>query len=87
VQRTNDEIARLAGPRPAGGELTPAEWQVAQLVADGRSNREVAGALFITIRTGEANLTRIYRKLELRSHSELAARWQDLSAALVTKCG
>jgi DNA-binding CsgD family transcriptional regulator len=85
VQRTNDEIARLAGPRPAGGELTPAEWQVAQLVADGRSNREVADALFITIRTVEANLTRIYRKLELRSRSELAARWQDLSAALITK--
>ena len=45
-----------------------------QLVAEGRTNKEVAAALFISVRTVEANLTRIYAKLGVRSRTELAAR-------------
>jgi DNA-binding CsgD family transcriptional regulator len=48
---------------------------VEELVAQERSAREVASALFITVRTVEANLTHVYAKLGLRSRAELAARW------------
>ena len=64
---------RRASPRPRHDrELTRAERRVAALVADGRTNREVAAQLFITSATVEAHLTRIYRKLGIRSRTELA---------------
>jgi DNA-binding NarL/FixJ family response regulator len=47
------------------------------LVAEGRTNREVAAALFVTPKTVEANLSRIYRKLGVRSRTELARRFQS----------
>lgn len=47
---------------------------MAELVAEGRTNKEVAAALFVTVRTVESNLTRIYSKLGIRSRTELAAR-------------
>ncbi len=50
------------------------ERRVAELVAAGRSNQEVAAALFMSVKTVEAHLTRIYRKLSLRSRTELARR-------------
>jgi len=72
--RAADEIQR-AGLHLAGREqLTPTEARVAQLVSAGRTNREIAGALFITVKAVEANLTRIYAKLEVRSRTELALR-------------
>jgi DNA-binding NarL/FixJ family response regulator len=80
AQRARSEIARLAGRKPADTELTATEQKVAELVAQGRSNRDVADALFITVRTVEANLTRIYRKLDVRSRAELAARWKRLDS-------
>jgi DNA-binding CsgD family transcriptional regulator len=52
--------------------LTPTEQRVAELVATGRTNPEIAAALFISVKTVEANLTRIYRKLDLRGRVELA---------------
>ena len=64
---------RRASPRPRrSGELTNAERRVASLVARGRTNREVAAQLFTTTGTVEAHLTRIYRKLGVRSRTELA---------------
>ena len=72
--RCEDEIQR-GGLHLAGrGELTPTEARVAQLVSAGRTNREIAAALFITVKAVEANLTRIYAKLEVRSRTELALR-------------
>jgi DNA-binding CsgD family transcriptional regulator len=62
--------ARLA-PGP-GNELTPTERRIADLVAAGHSNPEIAAALYISVKTVEANLTRIYRKLGLRSRVDLA---------------
>jgi DNA-binding NarL/FixJ family response regulator len=47
---------------------------VAELVAAGRSNKEVAAALFLSEKTIEHHLSRIYAKLEVRSRVELAAR-------------
>ncbi|HZU15074.1 MAG TPA: helix-turn-helix transcriptional regulator, partial [Candidatus Dormibacteraeota bacterium] len=56
-------------------ELTPQELQVALLTASGATTREVAERLFLSPRTVEVHLTRIYRKLEIRSRTELAARF------------
>jgi DNA-binding NarL/FixJ family response regulator len=55
-------------------ELTAQERLVAHLVAGGRTNREVASELVISIKTVEHHLSRVYTKLGLRSRTELAAR-------------
>lgn len=68
-------MKRLGGRRVSGDELTETEQQVAALVTQGRTNREVAAALFVTPKTVEANLSRIYRKLGVRSRTELAHRF------------
>ena len=67
------ELASLGGRR-AEGELTPVEERIAALVSAGQTNREVAGTLFMSVRTVESHLGRIYRKLGLRSRTELARR-------------
>jgi DNA-binding CsgD family transcriptional regulator/tetratricopeptide (TPR) repeat protein len=53
--------------------LTPSERRVAQMAAQGQSNREIAQALFVTQRTVEVHLTSAYRKLDISSRSQLAA--------------
>jgi DNA-binding CsgD family transcriptional regulator/tetratricopeptide (TPR) repeat protein len=74
AERAANELRR-ASPRPRRtGELTGAERRVAALVAEGRTNREVAAQLFITPGSVEVHLTRIYRKLGVRSRTELARR-------------
>jgi DNA-binding CsgD family transcriptional regulator len=73
AERARAELARIGGRARSGG-LTPTEERVAELVAEGRSNKEVAEALFVSVRTVEANLTRIYAKLGIRSRTELASR-------------
>ncbi|MER6988978.1 LuxR C-terminal-related transcriptional regulator [Saccharopolyspora hirsuta] len=55
-------------------ELTPQEEAVAELVAQGRSNKAVAAELFISVKTVQYHLTRIYAKIGVRSRAELAAR-------------
>ena len=54
-------------------ELTPQEEAVTALVAQGLSNREVAAELYVSPKTVQYHLTRIYAKLGLRSRTELAA--------------
>ncbi|HXV33614.1 MAG TPA: AAA family ATPase [Gaiellaceae bacterium] len=66
------ELASIGGRAPTSGELTPAEERVAALVAEGHTNREVAALLFVTDHTVEFHLSRIYRKLGVRSRAELA---------------
>ena len=53
-------------------ELTPQELEVALAVARGATNREVASALFVSPKTIEVHLSRIFRKLGVRSRTELA---------------
>jgi DNA-binding CsgD family transcriptional regulator len=72
ADRARGELARIGGRAPSGG-LTPTEGRIAALVAAGKSNKEVAAELFVTVRTVETNLSRIYAKLGLRSRGELAA--------------
>jgi DNA-binding CsgD family transcriptional regulator len=72
--RVLGELARVgthATPRGAGPVLTAAEQQVADLVAAGHTNAEVAAGLFMGKRTVEAHLSRVYRKLSVRSRTEL----------------
>jgi len=74
IKRAEAEVGRIA-PAPSGvSTLTPTEARVVALVASGRTNKEVAAALFLSIKTVESNLSRIYDKLNLRSRSELIAR-------------
>jgi len=82
AQRAERELRR-ARPRPRRDrELTSAERQVAALVAAGKANREVAAQLFTTVATVEAHLTRIYRKLGVRSRTELARGVADGTVSL-----
>jgi DNA-binding CsgD family transcriptional regulator len=74
AEKSRGELARVSGRRPGGDALTETEGRIAELVAEGHSNKEVASMLFITARTVEANLTRIYSKLGIRSRTELAHR-------------
>jgi DNA-binding CsgD family transcriptional regulator len=71
------ELGRISGRTAANG-LTPAERRVALLVAEGRTNREVAAALFLAERTVASHLTHVYAKLGVRSRTELAARAKTL---------
>jgi DNA-binding CsgD family transcriptional regulator len=59
------------GPAQHGEQLTPQELQIALHVADGKTNRQVAASLFLSPRTIELHLTRVYRKLGLHSRAEL----------------
>ena len=68
--------------RRSDDRLTDAERRVAALAAEGRTNREIAAALFTGTTTVEAHLTRIYSKLGIRSRTELARRVSDGSLAL-----
>ena len=65
--KTTTELARIGGRRPAPKGLTDTEHQVAQLVIAGRSNPEVAAELFMSRRTVEDHLSKIYRKVGVRS--------------------
>jgi DNA-binding CsgD family transcriptional regulator len=70
---TRAELGRVGGRTREEG-LTSAERRVAVLVAEGRTNREVAAALFLGERTVASHLTHIYAKLGVRSRTELAHR-------------
>lgn len=79
--RRADELLRACGgprspglepPAPMGEELTKREREVALLVARGRTSAEVADALFLSVRTVDTHLHRIYRKLQISGRSELA---------------
>ena len=61
-----------ASPGRTTGTLTAAESRIAGLVAEGGKNREIGAALFMSVATVEAHLTRMYRKLQIRSRAELA---------------
>jgi DNA-binding CsgD family transcriptional regulator len=75
VDKARAELARIGGRAASSLDLTATEDKVAALVAAGSTNREVADALFVSVHTVEANLKRIYRKLGIRSRTELASRF------------
>jgi DNA-binding NarL/FixJ family response regulator len=68
-----DDVAVAATPNPeVVAALTKAERRVAEAVAAGRTNREVADHLFVSVKTVDFHLQAIYRKLGVRSRTELA---------------
>ena len=74
ADKARTEMARIGGRSPGPDDLTPTEQEVAELVGSGLTNREVAHALFLSVSTVEANLRRIYRKVGVRSRTELSRR-------------
>jgi DNA-binding CsgD family transcriptional regulator len=72
VHRAAADLERLR-TRRASTSLTSTERRVAELAGKGRTNAEIASELVISVRTVESNLTRVYRKLGVRSRAELAA--------------
>jgi DNA-binding CsgD family transcriptional regulator len=87
VDRAHSELL-AAGSRPrrlaleGRDALTPSERRVAEFAADGRTNKEVAQALFITVKTVEMHLARAYRKLGIGSRAELRASLEGSSREL-----
>ena len=71
ADRVRAELARAEAAPTRDLTLTPSERRVAELAASGMTNRDVAAALFISPKTVEANLARIYRKLGIKSRAEL----------------
>ena len=74
AQQARAELDRVRPRRTTSDRLTDAERRVAQLTAEGLTNREVAATLFVSPRTVEATLARVYRKLEIGSRAELGRR-------------
>jgi DNA-binding NarL/FixJ family response regulator len=79
VQRTHSDLARMFGEQEADGyqlvrddDLTDAEWRVAEAVARGLSNKEIAAELNLSLRTVEGHISRILDKKNLSNRVELA---------------
>jgi DNA-binding CsgD family transcriptional regulator len=78
ADRARAELARAKVAPTHDLALTPSERRVAELAASGMTNRDVAAALFISPKTVEANLARIYRKLGIKTRAELGRLIGDL---------
>ncbi|MFC6706648.1 helix-turn-helix transcriptional regulator [Flexivirga alba] len=92
VSRCDRELAAggVNAPRTTDAHsdvLTPQESAVAALVAQGRSNKDVAAELFLSVKTIQYHLTRVYAKLGIRSRSQLAAQWSAGDADSPTSAG
>lgn len=72
IDRARDELTRIGLRRAALSEgLTPAQTRVAELAAAGLSNQEIASTLYMSTRTVESHLTKIYREYGVRSRAQL----------------
>jgi DNA-binding NarL/FixJ family response regulator len=74
AEKARAELARISGRRAASDELTETERRVTELAAQGRTNKEIAAELFMGVSTVEAHLSHVYRKLGIRSRTDLATR-------------
>jgi DNA-binding CsgD family transcriptional regulator/TolA-binding protein len=80
AERARNHLARTnLGPRDAATALTPSEQRVAELASGGMTNRDMAATLFVSPKTVEATLSRIYRKLDIHSRAELGRRMVELT--------
>jgi DNA-binding NarL/FixJ family response regulator len=79
AERARAELKRISGRRAPSEELTETERRVAELAAQGRTNKEIAAELFMGVSTVEAHLSRVYRKLGVR-RAELATSLERVAA-------
>ena len=73
-EKANAELRRISGRTPGPDGLSETEQRVADLAAQGRTNKQIASELFVSVRTVEAHLTTVFRKLGVSSRSALAAQ-------------
>ena len=73
LAQIEQEMPRIAAQR-SGTQLTATEQRVADLIAAGATNKDAATALFVSVRTVETHVASIYRKLGVRTRTELARR-------------
>jgi len=81
--RAEAELARVP-VRRAPAELTATEEQIASLAAQGLTNRAIAERIFLSPKTVEANLARVYRKLGIHSRAELGRAMAEREQAVET---
>jgi DNA-binding CsgD family transcriptional regulator len=88
LPRIEQRILRFGEVVPGRAiNLAPSELRVAELARSGATNREIAASLYLSVKTVEATLSRIYRKLEVRSRTELARTMADWRPAAGTAAG
>lgn len=76
--RAKAELARaVVAPSEGITQLTPSEQRVAEMAASGATNKDIAAAMFISSKTVEHNLTKVYRKLGISSRAELGRRMDE----------
>jgi DNA-binding CsgD family transcriptional regulator len=75
AERTRGELRRIGGRAASSGQLSETEERIVALVCAGQTNQQVARALSLSAKTVAWNLSKVYRKLGVRSRTELAARW------------
>ncbi|HYO02516.1 MAG TPA: LuxR C-terminal-related transcriptional regulator, partial [Mycobacterium sp.] len=74
ADRARNELDRTKVATRHKATLTTTEQKIAELATSGMTNRDIAATLFISLKTVEANLTQIYRKLGIRSRAQLAVK-------------
>jgi DNA-binding CsgD family transcriptional regulator len=84
AQRATSELARIGGRAPRSSELSASERRVAELAAEGHTNREIAAAMFLSDKTVESHLTHIYRKVGVESRRQLIGWLHDNPAVHVS---
>ncbi len=72
VLRAQAELGKIGGKAAGRPELSDGERRVAELAAVGRTNKEIAAELYVSVRGVEQHLSSVYRKLDIRSRTELA---------------
>jgi DNA-binding NarL/FixJ family response regulator len=78
LPRIEQRILRAGEVVPGhGAHLAPSELRIAELAGSGATNREIAATLYLSVKTVEATLSRVYRKLGVRSRTELAKTMAD----------
>ena len=70
--RARADLARIGGRPPSVGELTPSERRIIELIAEGCTNREIGERLFLSPKTVETHVSRIFTKLGVKSRREVA---------------
>ena len=84
AERARDELARVS-PGRAPGELTASERRVAQLAAEGRSNKQIASALSMAVHTVEVHLSRTYAKLGVGSRAQLGHLLTRIEVSVISR--